>query len=101
MVKNCSKEQPSSIETETLKNGFFITIVTSKESNFDADFKYISFVKFKLLTLIDTSKESDSYADFKYISFIHFILPIKSYEAEKICLILENMEKQPLKVVES
>ena len=33
---NCSKERPGSIVTEILKNGIFITIVTSKELNFDA-----------------------------------------------------------------
>ena len=29
------------------------------------------------------------------------VLPIKSYEPEKICLILENRGKQPLKIIES
>jgi len=45
VVTNCSKEQPSSIVTETLKNGILIPIVTSKESYFNADFKYRSFIK--------------------------------------------------------
>ena len=47
VVKNCSRERPSSIMTETLKNNFFIAIVTSKGWNFDADFEYINFIKFK------------------------------------------------------
>ena len=46
VVTNCSKERPGSIVTETLKNGISIPIVTSKELNFIADFKYISFIKF-------------------------------------------------------
>ena len=29
------------------------------------------------------------------------VLPIKSYEPEKICVILENRGKRPLKVIES
>ena len=29
------------------------------------------------------------------------ILPVKRYEPEKICLILENRRKHPLKVIES
>ena len=45
VVTNCSKEQPDSIVTKTLKNGFLIPIVTSKESHFNADFKYTSFIK--------------------------------------------------------
>jgi hypothetical protein len=32
--------------TETLENEFLIPIGTSIESNFNADFKYITFVKF-------------------------------------------------------
>ena len=32
--------------TETLANGFWISIDTSKESDFNPDFKYISFIKF-------------------------------------------------------
>ena len=44
VVTNC-KERPGSIVTETLKNRIFIPIVTSKESHFNADFKYISFIK--------------------------------------------------------
>ena len=61
---NCSKEQPGSIVNKTLKNGISI--------------------------LKDPSKESDSYADFKYIGFTNLVLLIKSYEPEKIYLILEN-----------
>ena len=34
--------------TETLKNGSFIPIDTSKGSDFNSDFKYISFIKFNL-----------------------------------------------------
>ena len=48
MVTNCSKEQPSSIVNETLKNGILMLKYTSKESDFHADFKYISFIKFSL-----------------------------------------------------
>ena len=45
VVTNCSKERPGSIVTETLKNGILIPIVPSKEWYFNADFKYISFIK--------------------------------------------------------
>ena len=48
VVTNCSKEQPSSIVIKTLKNGIFMPIVTSTESHFNADFKYISFIKIGL-----------------------------------------------------
>ena len=48
-----------------------------------------------------TSKESDCHADFKYISFIKFSLCHQKVRAWKICLILENWEKHPLKVTES
>jgi hypothetical protein len=34
--------------TETLKNGILIPIDTSKESDYNSDFKYISFIKFNL-----------------------------------------------------
>ena len=51
--------------------------------------------------LRDISKESDFYADFKYVSFIKFNFVIKSYEPEKICLILENRGKHPRKVIGS
>jgi len=51
--------------------------------------------------LKDTSKESDFYADFKYISLSISVFVIKSYEPEKICLIFENRRKHPLKVIES
>ena len=47
VVTNCSKEQPGSMVTETLKNGILIPIVTSKESHFNVDFKYISFIKIR------------------------------------------------------
>ena len=75
VVTNCSKERPGSIVTKTLKNGILVPIATSKELHFNADFKYISFIKFSFL-------------------------PIKSYEPEKICIILENRRKHPLKVIE-
>ena len=48
VVTNCSKERSGSIVTKTLKNGILIPIPTSKESHFNADFKYISFIKFSL-----------------------------------------------------
>ena len=48
VVMNCSKERPGLIVTKTEKSGIFILIATSKESNFNADFKYISFIKFSL-----------------------------------------------------
>ena len=74
VVTNCSKERPSWVVTETLKNGILITIVASKELNFYCDFKYISFIKFSL---------------------IH-----QKLEPEKVCLILENRGKHPLKLIE-
>ena len=74
VVTNCSKERPGSIVTKTLRNWILISIATSKELHFNADFKYI----------ISSS----------------LVLPIKSYEPEKICLILENRGKHPIKVVE-
>ena len=45
VVTNCSKERPGSIVTEILKNRILIPIVSSKESHFNADCKYISFIK--------------------------------------------------------
>ena len=48
VVTNCGKERPSSIGTKTLKNGIFIPIATSKESHFNSNFKYISFIKFSV-----------------------------------------------------
>ena len=48
VVTNCIKERPGSIETKTLINGILIPIATSKESHFNADFKYISFIKFNI-----------------------------------------------------
>ena len=58
MVTNCSKERPSSIVNETLKNGILMLKYTSKESDFHAE---------------------------------------KIYEPEKICFILENRGKHPVK----
>ena len=46
VVTNCSKERPGSIVNKTLKNGISILKDISKESEFYADFKYISFIKF-------------------------------------------------------
>ena len=46
VVTNCGKERPGLIVTKTLKNG--ILIATSKESDFNADCKYITFIKFSL-----------------------------------------------------
>ena len=48
VVTNCSKEQPGSIVNETLKNAILMLRDTSKESNFHADSKYISLIKFNL-----------------------------------------------------
>ena len=48
VVTNCSKERPGSIVNKTLKNGILMLKDTSKESNFHAGFKYISFIKFSL-----------------------------------------------------
>ena len=48
MVTNCSKERPGSIVNETLKNGISMLKDISKELDFYADFKYISFIKFSL-----------------------------------------------------
>ena len=43
-----SKERPGSIVTISLKNGVLIPIAKSKESHFNADIRYISFIKFNL-----------------------------------------------------
>jgi len=48
MVTKCSKERPGSIGTKPIKDGILILIDTSKELDFYADIKYISFVKFSL-----------------------------------------------------
>ena len=48
VVTNCSKERPGSIVNETLKNGISMLKDISKESDFYAHFKYISFIKFSL-----------------------------------------------------
>ena len=45
VVTNCSKERPGPIVTKTLKK---MDGATSKESHFNADFKYTSFIKFSL-----------------------------------------------------
>ena len=62
--------------TETLENGFLIPRDISKESDFNADFKYISLLSLSL------------------------VLPIKSYAPEKIWLIFKKRGKDPLKVIE-
>ena len=49
VVRNCSKERPGSIITKTLKKGILIPIVTPKASNFNANLKYVSFIKFSLI----------------------------------------------------
>ena len=48
VVTNCSKERPGSIVIETVKKWNLIPIVPSKESDFNAYFKYISFIKISL-----------------------------------------------------
>ena len=48
VVTNCIRERSGSIVNESLKNGILILINTSKELDFHADFKYISFIKFSL-----------------------------------------------------
>ena len=45
-----SKEWPDSIIAETLKNKILIPIDSSKESDFYAGFKNISFTKFNLIS---------------------------------------------------
>jgi len=51
--------------------------------------------------LKDTSKESDFHADLNIKVSSNLVFIIKSYEPEKICLILENRGKNPLEVIES
>ena len=48
VVTNCSKERPGSVVAKTQKNRILIPTHTSKESHINADFKYISFIKFSL-----------------------------------------------------
>ena len=48
VVTNCSKERSGSIVNKTLKNGILIIKDTSKESDFHANFKFISFIKFSV-----------------------------------------------------
>ena len=48
VVTNCSKQRPGAIANETLKIEILMLKDASKESNFHADFKYISFIKFSL-----------------------------------------------------
>ena len=48
VVTNCRNEWPGSIVTETLKDRILIPIATSKELQFNADFQYISLIKFSL-----------------------------------------------------
>ena len=48
MVTNCLIEATRSLVNESLKNEILIQIDTSKELDFYADLKYISFIKFNL-----------------------------------------------------
>ena len=48
VVANYIEEQPGSVVNGSLKNGILILIDASKELDFYADFKYISFIKFSL-----------------------------------------------------
>ena len=54
-----------------------------------------------ILILIDTSKELDFYDDLTIWVSPNLVLPIKWYEPEKICFILENRGETLLKVIES
>ena len=74
VVTNCSKERPGSIVTVTLK------------MEFDTNIDQKNWI-FMLILSMQVSSSS--------------VLPIKSYEPEKICLILVNREKHPLKVIKS
>ena len=74
VVTNCSKERPGSIVNETLKKR--ILMLREHQKN------HI----FMLILNIQVSS--------------NLIFVIKSYEPEKICLILENRGKHPLKVRE-
>ena len=44
VVTNCIKERPGPIVNKTLKSGILTLIDASKELDFHADFKYISFI---------------------------------------------------------
>ena len=84
-VTNSSKERPVSIVTETLKNGISIpidhtidTIDTNRYHRYQSKESY-----FMLISNIQISSS--------------LILHIKSYQPEKLCLILENRGKYPLK----
>ena len=62
-----------------------------------SDYKVI----IKQFLVMNCSKERPSSIVTKTLKNGSLILPIKSYEPEKICLILENRGKQPLKVIQS
>jgi len=55
VVTNCSKERLGSIVNENLKNGILILIDTSKESDFSATFKYVSFITDEFFTVLKSS----------------------------------------------
>ena len=69
VVTNCSKERPGSIVTKTLKNRILIPIATSKELHFNADFKYISFIKFSL-----TNQKLQAWGNLRFLEKSHRIL---------------------------
>ena len=48
MVTSSSKDGPSSIVNESLKNEILVLIDISKELDFYANFKYINFIQFSL-----------------------------------------------------
>ena len=71
MVTNCSKERPGSIVTKTLKMEF--------------QYQWLHQRNHILMLILNIQVSSRS------------VIPIKSYEPEKICLILENRGKHPVK----
>ena len=75
VVTNCSKERPGPIVTETLKNGILILIIASKELLFYANSKYMFIFCFSPI----------------------LAFPIKSYEPEEICFMLEKLGKTSTK----
>ena len=77
MVTNCSKERPGSIAIKTLKNGVLISIATSKELHFNADFKYVSLIKSSL-----THQKSRAWENLPYFKKIGGKQPLKVIESE-------------------
>ena len=57
VVTNCSKERPGSIVNKTLKNGTSMLKDISKELDFYADFKYVSFIKFSLSSKVTSLRK--------------------------------------------